>query len=85
MEKINLEDFCSRYGMIDGYTIHSNLTLGKVWFNRMMIDYTKKVLELAAKNAKLQFTTSSILGPPDILSKPTVDKQSILNTINQIE
>ena len=53
------------------------------YFKAAMKEACRQTLELAAENAKLEITTSSLVGPPIILDKPRINKQSILDTIKQ--
>jgi hypothetical protein len=76
-KKINLDEFvdempfaCSQY---------------RTKIKNEMLEFGKQLLELAAENVKLEYTTSSLVGPPTTLDKPRVNKQSITNTIKQIQ
>ena len=42
------------------------------------------IIDLCLQNADIQFYTSGDCGPPDKLSKPRIDRQSILDTKKQI-
>lgn len=86
--KINLEEIWSKYEKFSKVpNLPGAIDLGyfKPTVNAMMLEFGKQILELAAENAKLEITTSSLVGPPIILDKPRINKQSILNTIKQIE
>jgi hypothetical protein len=66
----------------------ANRIIEKEWYEkRAMLKFGKQLLELAAENAKTKYDENSYCGntgseyEPDII----VDKQSILDTLNQVE
>ena len=84
--KINTEELAIKYGIMRGYTIHSNPKLAEENFNKFLKEFSKQLLELAAENAKMQ--SGNCYGEDGELyaSYPLrIDKQSIINTIKQVE
>ena len=84
--KINIEELAVKYGILKGYTIHSNPKLTEENFNKFLKEFAKQLLELAAENAKMQ--SGNCYGEDGELyaSYPLrIDKQSIINTIKQVE
>lgn len=73
MKKINLDEFWSRrypHGKLPKYA------------KEIAIEFAKEVLELAAENAKMRILIDD---DNDIIEEANIDKQSILDTINQIK
>ena len=84
--KINTEKLAIKYGIMKGYTIHSNPKIAEENFNKFLKEFANQLLELAAENAKMQ--GGNCYGEDGELyaSYPLrIDKQSILDTINQVE
>ena len=75
--KINLEEIISKtYGCEDIYEFQRTFDISVSMIKEICINVCKQVLELAAENA----TTEK-----KMIRTYVVNKQSILNTINQIE
>ena len=75
--KINLEEIISKtYGCEDIYEFQRTFDISVSMIKEICINVCKQVLELAAENATYDWNDSD-----DIY----VDKQSILDTINQVE
>lgn len=85
--KINTEELAIKYGIMRGYTIHSNPKLAEENFNKFLKEFSKQLLELAAENAKTREMTELWSGQvwDDGPLPICIDKQSILDTINQVE
>ena len=87
MEEINLKEILSYYVNIsDGYTSDFS---GESFYpieaiEVAMIDFGKQLLKLAAENAEIK-TESLSTGDYSWFERNKVDKQSIINTINQIK
>jgi hypothetical protein len=90
MEKVNIKDIALKYGIINGYSFHSNTKLAKENFNNFCKDFAQQILKLAAENANMRISDrkgqqyvkyESI----DSYTKIIVNEQSILDTINQVE
>lgn len=79
MKKINIKELSSKYGIINGYSVHSNTHLASENFNEFCKDFAQQVLELAAE--KVHNSTCDL----EYSSENEKLQQSILNTINQIE
>lgn len=83
-KKINLEEIINKqynYPWVDKFLPHSE----KQKLLSGVMDACRQVLQLAAENAKLNDYTSFCVGNKYKPHKsPAVDKQSILDTINQI-
>jgi hypothetical protein len=78
--KINLEEILDKVRCIDGNPDNGQLyddDLAKA----AMLEFGKQLLELAAENAKTKEYISQVFAPTRII----VNKQSILDTIKQIE
>lgn len=73
MKKINLEEILNKFCIVEGY-IYPVRDL-----KDSMKEACRQVLELAAENADVIVYSQGALG------QCNVDKQSILNTINQVE
>ena len=89
-KKIDLEEIFNNnfdcYTNFDSEGIYNDEpVMSKDKFKQVCVALAKQLLELAAENVKLEYTTSSLVGPPTILDKPRVNKQSITNTIKQIQ
>lgn len=74
-KKINLEEIANSSGvyrsLMDEQQKHATL--------RLMLEFGKQLLELASENAEIEKRWSDYIG------KNPIDKQSILNTIKQVE
>lgn len=85
--KINTEELAIKYGIMRGYTIHSNPKLAEENFNKFLKEFSKQLLELAAENATINggncygVTDEGLYAQFPLI----VNKQSILDTIKQIE
>ena len=80
--KINLEEIiASKYGCVDIDDLQLEITLNPDLdiIKSSMLEFGKQLLELAAENAELTFVGESDSDGMDI------DKQSILDTIKQVE
>ena len=80
--KINTEELAIKYGIMRGYTIHSNPKLAEENFNKFLKEFSKQLLELAAENAENEIEYDM---EGNFVCYGTVNKQSILDTINQVE
>ena len=78
-KKINLEEIITN--LQNGVLIKSSQSL-TIDFKISMLEFGKQLLELAAKNAKINLLIDE---ENDIVEEATINKNSILNTINQIE
>ena len=85
--KINTEELAIKYGIMRGYTIHSNPKLAEENFNKFLKEFSKQLLELAAENAKINGGNCYGVTDEGLYAQfpLVVDKQSILDTINQVE
>lgn len=75
-KKINLEEIIDT--LQNGVLIKSSQSL-TIDFKIAMITFGEQLLKLAAKNAKSKMVSG------DVIDYLEIDKQSILNTINQVE
>lgn len=82
--KINLEEIANKFGFLMGISIHSNSAVSHRKLKDAMKEACRQVLELAAENAETINKEINRSPEPSILVQ-VIDKQSILNTINQIE
>lgn len=83
--KINLEEIWSKYEKFSKVpNLPGAIDLGyfKPTVNAMMLEFGKQILELASENARGKILLMTETG---VLNYSEVDKQSILNTIKQIE
>lgn len=85
--KINTEELAIKYGIMKGYTIHSNPKLAEENFNKFLKEFSKQLLELAAENATINGGNCYAVTDEDLYAQfpLIIDKQSITNTINQVE
>jgi hypothetical protein len=92
--KINLKELALKYSIINGLTIHSNPDIIKKNFDNLLTDLAKQVLELAAENARITEKDSIPEDDYEIIYQTSnqgpdldyiISKQSILDTIKQIE
>lgn len=88
MKEINLDQILEENAPITC----SVLTTGSVnSIKAAMMEACKQILELAAKNARLDYADSFDEVPEGVISENTergyifIDKQSILDTINQVK
>ena len=79
MKKINIKDLSSKYGIINGYSVHSNTHLAAENFNNFCKDFAQQILTLAAE--KVHNSTCDL----EYSSENEELQQSILDIINQIE
>ena len=84
MKTINLEEIwmnsIQKYDNINGSTVWS---IGK----DSMLEFGKQLLELAAENAKIKYVDYGNFQPGSCYESeeiPIINKQSILDTINQV-
>ena len=88
-DKISLEDIFNKYnseGVSPNLPGIVNLNFFKSSIQMIMLDFGKQLLELAAENAKTGYTGTTMDNSGRLESGKTyIDKQSILDTINQIE
>ena len=77
LEKINLEEIFDSYSETDCDYCY---TKESILFSMKMA--CQKLLELAAENAKMKLLIDE---ENDIIEEATIDKQSILDTIKQVE
>ena len=90
-EKINLEELFNNH--FDCYTnfedkgnYNDEPAISKDKFKELCLKFGKQLLELVAENAKTGYTGTTMDNSGRLESGKTyIDKQSILNTINQIE
>ena len=93
MDKINLEDIIFRHvdSLKDGSPIRNLLSSNEVFQNdlfdffiKLMKDACQETLKLAAENAKVKenFTVDD---KSFVLNEYVINKQSILDTINEVE
>lgn len=80
--RINIEELAVKYGIMKGYTIHSNPKLAEENFNKFLKEFGKQLLELAAENAENEIEYDM---EGNFICYGTVNKQSILDTIKQVE
>ena len=78
--KISIEEIASKHGFIKGFSLYSNTKNIDAEFGEMFIEFGIQLLKLAAENA-----IAEEIGGIDIPKRLHVNKQSIYNTINQIE
>lgn len=74
-KKINLEEIVSKLASREFFEIYSPA------IKNICLEFGKQILELAAENADWEATEDCVIVRGDIF----IDKQSILNTINQVE
>ena len=80
--RINIEELAVKYGIMKGYTIHSNPKLAEENFNKFLKEFAKQLLELAAENAENEIEYDM---EGNFICYGTVNKQTILDIIKQIE
>ena len=86
--KINLEEIISKtYGCEDIYEFQRSFDISVSMIKEICINVCKQVLELAAENAKAEIHTEweCNTGSEYYTDYAVVNKQSIIDTINQVE
>ena len=87
--KINLEEIWSKYKKFSkAPNLPGAIDLGyfKPIVNAMMLEFSKQLLELAAENAKAENSGATSDSSGRIISGKTyVIKETIIDTINQVE
>ena len=88
-KKINLEEiFDNNFDCYTEIFEHSckesiyEQALTKIKFKELCLEFAEQLLELAAENAKM---TLLIDEENDIIEEASINKQSILDTINQVK
>lgn len=82
MKKVNLEEISNKFGIFQGFSIHSNPDLIETNFKKAMKEACRQVLELAADRAEVDSIETSNDSSGFIHE---VNKKSITDTINQVE
>ena len=80
--RINIEELAVKYGIMKGYTIHSNPKLAEENFNKFLKEFAKQLLELAAENAENEIEYDM---EGNFICYGNVNKQTILDIIKQVE
>ena len=75
--KINLEEILRKHTSVEWEGISPKELILKA-----MLDFGKQLLELAAENAEMILLVDE---ENDIIEEASINKQSILDTINQVE
>jgi len=78
-KKINLEEVIDNICSVSEIQVNDYDVLS---MRKIIIEFGKQLLELAAENAKMTLLVDE---ENDIIEEVNIDKQSILDTIKQIE
>ena len=76
-ESVNLEEILRKHTSVEWKGISPKELILKA-----MLDFGKQLLELAAENAEMILLVDE---ENDIIEEASINKQSILDTINQVE